>query len=84
MKALDADGQSTFANLSVDYDPWGGTWEFTGNADTRVQMDYNTVSTGLGTSAIGGTGTDFIELGSQAAVTRTSQWVMLAATLRCR
>ena len=35
------------------------------DATARVQMDYNTVSNGDGSAAVGGLGSDFVELGSQ-------------------
>ena len=36
-------------------------------ATTRVQTDCNTVSNGDGSAAVGGMGSDFVELGSQEA-----------------
>ena len=65
VKATTEGGDETFVNVAVDYNH--GMWSINPNATTRVQTDYNTVSNGDGSAAVGGLGSDFVELGSQAA-----------------
>ena len=65
VKATKDGGGETFVNVALNYDE--GSWSLSSDASTRVQTDYNTVETGEGSAAIGGSGSDFIELGSQGA-----------------
>ena len=65
VKATTEGGGETFVNVAVDYND--GMWSLNPDATTRVQTDYNTVSNGDGSAAVGGMGSDFVELGSQEA-----------------
>ena len=65
VKATKDGGGETFVNVALNYDE--GSWSLSSDASTRVQTDYNTVETDEGSAAIGGSGSDFIELGSQGA-----------------
>ena len=62
VKATTADGDPTFVNVAVAYDD--GDWSIAAGEMARVKADYNTVSNGDGSAAIGGTGGDFVELGA--------------------
>jgi len=65
VRATEEGGGQTFVNVALDYN--AGSWSISDDASTRVQTDYNTVETGDSGTAIGGIGSDFIELGSQGA-----------------
>ena len=65
VKATTEGGDETFVNVAVDYD--NGVWSLNPDATVRVQTDYNTVSNGDGSAAVGGMGSDFVELGLQDA-----------------
>ena len=62
-----ANSQQVFVNVGLTKAGSGVTTSFSLNAeDVHVKTDYNTVDTDYG-MAIGGTGTDFVELGAQGA-----------------